>query len=91
MADILAIPVPKPCIGYSKKYTHEPGELISAYSSDFLRSSDDFDKQLLSSPTDWYSVFYPSASNSPLDLHLLHHPSQHFKHNNVPEILLKTC
>lgn len=75
MADVLAIPVPRPWIGYPKEYTHEPGELISAYSSDFLGTSDDFDKQLPSSPTDWYSVFYPSTSNSPLNFHFLHHPS----------------
>ncbi|CAI7654855.1 unnamed protein product [Penicillium viridicatum] len=75
MAGVLAIPVPKPWIGYPKEYTHEPDDLISAYSSDFLGSSDDFAKQLPSSPIDWYSVFYPSMSNSPPDFHLLHHPS----------------
>ncbi|KAF4768798.1 hypothetical protein N7455_008721 [Penicillium solitum] len=75
MADVLGLPVPKSWIGYPKEYTHEPGELISSYSSDFFGSSDDLDKQFPSSPIDWYSVFYPSTSNSPQDSHLLHHPS----------------
>lgn len=75
MADVLAIPgVPKPWMAHPKEYAHASRDFISAYSSGFLGSSNNFDKQLSSSPTDWYSVFYPSTSDSPLDFHLLHHP-----------------
>ncbi|KAJ5922855.1 hypothetical protein N7516_010558 [Penicillium verrucosum] len=74
MADVLATPMPKPWIGYPE-YTHEPGDLISDYSSDFLGSSDRFVKQSPSHHTDWYSVFCPSTSNSPLEFHLLSSPS----------------
>ncbi|KAI1830156.1 hypothetical protein DTO027I6_8951 [Penicillium roqueforti] len=62
MADVLAIPgVPEPWMAYPKEYT---------YSSAF----GDYDKQLSSSPTDWYSIFCPSTSTSSLNFQLLHHP-----------------
>ncbi|KGO71445.1 hypothetical protein PITC_051300 [Penicillium italicum] len=76
MVDVLAISgVPKPWMGYPKEYNHVSLDLTSAYSSGFLGGSDDLDKQLSSSSTDWYSVFSPSISNSHLDFNLLHHPS----------------
>ncbi|CAI7643964.1 unnamed protein product [Penicillium discolor] len=90
MADVLGLPVPKSWIVYPKEYTHEPGELISSYSSDFSGSSDDFDKQFTSSPIDWYSVFYPSTSNSPQDFHLLHHPSPSLQTQQRPRKPPKT-
>ncbi|KGO45952.1 hypothetical protein PEXP_018320 [Penicillium expansum] len=75
MADVLAISgVPKPWMDHPKEYNHVSLEHISAYSSSFLGSSDDLDKQLSSSRTDWYSAFYPSTKDSPLDFHLLHYP-----------------
>ncbi|KAJ5371925.1 hypothetical protein N7517_003931 [Penicillium concentricum] len=64
--------VPKSWMGHPKEYTALT-DILSAYSSAF-GNSDDLDKQLFSSP-DWYSVFYPSTSDSHLDFHLLHHPS----------------
>ncbi|CAI7669450.1 unnamed protein product [Penicillium crustosum] len=90
MADVLVVPVPRPWIGYPKEYTHEPAKLISSYSSDFFGSSDDFDKQFPSSSTDWYSVFYPCASNSPLDFHLLRHPSPSLQTQQRPRKPSKT-
>ncbi|KAJ5817082.1 hypothetical protein N7447_009315 [Penicillium robsamsonii] len=72
--DVLAIPgVPKSWMTHPKEYTALT-DIISTYSSAF-GSSDDLDKEHCSFP-DWYSVFYSSTSDSHLDFHLLHCPSQ---------------
>ncbi|KAJ6178179.1 hypothetical protein N7519_008640 [Penicillium mononematosum] len=76
MADVLAIPgVPKPWMAHPKDYTDASRDLITAYASGFLGISDNFDRQLFASHTDWYSLFCPSTSDSQLDFHLPHHPS----------------
>ncbi|KAJ5210121.1 hypothetical protein N7491_009932 [Penicillium cf. griseofulvum] len=71
--DVLANPgASKSWMVHPKEYTALT-DIMSAYASGFW-SSDILDKQLSSSP-DWYSIFYPSTSNSHSDFHLLHHPS----------------
>ncbi|KAJ5971264.1 uncharacterized protein N7479_001182 [Penicillium vulpinum] len=87
MVDVLAISgAPKSWMAHPKEYTELP-ELISAYSSGW--SSDYFDKQFSSSPTDWYSVFYPSTTHSHLDFHLLHHSSTTIQTQQLPKKLTR--
>ncbi|CAG8908911.1 unnamed protein product [Penicillium egyptiacum] len=90
MADVLAIPgVPKQWMAHPKEYADASRDLISAYSSDFLGISDDFDKQLSSSPTDLFSFFHPYTSDSCLDFHLLHHPSPKTQTQQRPRTLAR--
>ncbi|KXG52222.1 uncharacterized protein PGRI_085060 [Penicillium griseofulvum] len=71
--DVLAIPgAPKSWMAHPKEYTGLT-DIMYAYASQ-LWSPDALDKPV-SSSQDWYSILYPSTSNSRSDFHLLHHPS----------------
>jgi hypothetical protein len=71
--DVLPIPgAPKSWMAHPKEYTGLT-DIMYAYASQ-LWSPDALDKPV-SSSSDWYSILYPSTSNSHSDFHLLHHPS----------------